>query len=140
MMAVSFLSAGSGVSETMDWKQYDDGIRTAAAQGKKIFLHFRTDWCKYCALMDQQTFGNPLVIKFLSKHFIAVKIDGDKEKEVAKEYKVKGYPDNRFLDSKGKEAYRLPGFVEPDAFLFFLEYIQSDSYKTMDPMQYYKSR
>jgi|JFJP01.1.fsa_nt_gi thioredoxin 1 len=132
--------SGPAICETINWKQYDDGMRLAVNQGKKIFLHFRTDWCKYCGQMDRETFGNPAVVKFLSKHFVAVKVDGDREKAVGKDYKVTGYPDNRFLDSKGKEVHRLPGFVEPEAFLFFLEYIQSDSYKTMDPMQYYKSR
>ena len=29
----------------------------------------------------------------------------------------------------------LSGFVDPTTFLFFLEYIQTDYYKTMDPMQ-----
>ena len=138
--AAFFLISSPVICDTINWKPYDEGMRLARNQGKKTFLHFRTDWCRYCTQMDKETFSNPFVIKFLSDHFVAVKVDGDREQAVGKDYKVKGYPDNRFLDGKGEEVYGLPGFVEPQAFLFFLEYIQTDSYKTMDPMQYYKSR
>jgi thioredoxin-related protein len=140
-MAVLFFWISDPIAcKTIDWKSYDEGMHQAENQDKKIFLHFRTDWCRYCTQMDQGTFSDPLVIAFLSEHFIAVKVDGDREKEAVKQHHVSGYPDNRFLDEKGREVYRLPGFVEPDVFLFFLEYIQTGSYQTMDPMQYYKSR
>nr|NJM04745.1 DUF255 domain-containing protein [Desulfobacula sp.] len=140
MAALFFWTGHFAVCQTLDWKPYDEGMRQAESQGKKIFLHFRTDWCRYCAQMDQETFSHPLVIRFLSEHFIAVKVDGDREKGRAGEHHVTGYPDSRFLDERGREVYRLPGFVDPEVFLFFLEYIQTGSYKTMDPMQYYKSR
>lgn len=140
MAVLFFWISNPAVCKTIDWKSYDEAMVRAGNQGKKIFLHFRTDWCKYCAQMDQETFSHPLVVSFLSEHFIAVKVDGDREKEAVKQHHVSGYPDNRFLDAEGREVYRLPGFVEPEVFLFFLEYIQTGSYQTMDPMQYYKSR
>ncbi|MDA8135463.1 MAG: thioredoxin family protein [Desulfobacteraceae bacterium] len=140
MAVLFFWISSSAVCKTIDWKSYDEALGREGTQGKKIFLHFRTDWCRYCTQMDQETFGHPLVVSFLSEHFIAVKVDGDREKEAVKQHQVSGYPDNRFLDEKGREVYRLPGFVEPEVFLFFLEYIQTGSYQTMDPMQFYKSR
>lgn len=139
IVAFVFLS-GSGICETIDWRQYHDGIRIAKKENKKVFLHFRTAWCRYCAQMEAVTFKDLSVVRFLNTYFVSIKVDGDKETSIVKSYKVPGYPDNRFLDEKAKAVYRLPGFSEPVAFLFFLEYIQTDSYKTMDPMQYYKSR
>ena len=129
-----------GMCETIDWKQYNEGIQLAKKQNKKLFLHFRTDWCRYCAKMERATFKDNSVVQFLNEHFVSIKVDGDKQKPVVQLYKVKGYPDSRFIDENRKEAFRIPGFVDPAAFLFFLEYIQTDNYKTMDPMQYYKSR
>ncbi|NOX33661.1 MAG: DUF255 domain-containing protein [Deltaproteobacteria bacterium] len=129
-----------GICETIDWKQYNEGIRLAKKENKKVFLHFRTGWCGYCKQMELITFKDNSVVRFLNEHFVSIKVDGDKEKSFVKAYKVKGYPDNRWLDEKIKEAYRLPGFVGPETFLFFLEYIQTDSYKTMDPIKYYRSR
>ncbi len=105
-----------------------------------VFLHFRTNWCRYCAKMDQSTFKDKAVIQFLNEHFVSIKVDGDKEKNIVTAYKVPGFPDSRFLDAKGQEIHRLPGFIEPVTFHFFLEYIQTDNYLTMDPMQYYRIR
>lgn len=140
VVLVCWCLAGTGSCQSIDWKQYDNGIRLAQKEDKKIFLHFRTDWCRYCAQMEQSTFKDSSVAAFLNKHFVSIKVDGDKETAIVKAYKVSGYPDSRFLDEKEKEIHRLPGLIEPMMLLFFLEYIQTDSYKTMDPMQYHKSK
>ncbi len=140
MIAALIMIPGTGFCETIDWKQYNEGMSLAKKTNKKVFLHFRADWCGYCKKMDQTTFQDSLVIEFLNKYFVSIKVDGDKEKSLAKKYKVTGYPDNRLFDEKREQAYKLPGYVDQLAFIFFLEYIQTDSYKTMDPMEYYKTK
>lgn len=129
-----------GICETIDWKKYNEGIRLAQKEKKKVFIFFQTDWCGYCAKMEQTTFQDTSVSGFLNEHFVSIKVNGDKEPSLVNDYKVGGYPDNRFLDEKRKAAFRVPGFVDAATFLFFLEYIQTDNYKTMDPMEYYKTR
>ncbi len=136
----SLLFAQIGVCESINWNAYDEGIRKAKLENKKVFLHFRTDWCGYCNQMDNTTFKDQNVIQFLNAHYVSIKVDGDREKKIGKAYKVTGYPDNRFLDEERKQVHRLPGYLEPNPFLFFLEYVESGSYKTMDPMEYYKTR
>lgn len=140
MIFAFVLMPGAGICEDIEWKKYSEGIRIARQESKKVFLHFRTDWCGYCRQMERFTFHDEKVVRFLNEHFVSIKVDGDAEKMYVKAHKVTGYPDNRFLDEQRKEVHRLPGFVDSSAFLFFLEYIKTDSYKTMDPMQYYKSR
>ncbi len=140
LIVVFLLVPAHAFCGTITWTPYNEGLRLAERQNKKVFLHFRTDWCGYCKQMEQYTFKDDQVIAFLNTHFISIKVDGDIEKQVTNKYNVKSYPDSRFLDENKKDVYRLPGFIDPLMFLFFLEYIQTDSYKTMDPMQYYKSR
>jgi thioredoxin-related protein len=140
MVLFCLLTMGSGIGETIDWKKFSEGARLAKKENKKVFLHFRTDWCGYCLKMEETTFKNDSVVRFLNEHFISIKVDGDRQVPIVKEYKVAGFPDNRFLDEQMNAAYRLPGFIEPATFSFFLEYIQTGHYKTMDPMQYYKTR
>jgi len=132
--------AQTGICEKINWNTYDEGIQQAASDNKKVFLHFRADWCGYCKLMEQTTFKDQGIIRFLNTHYISIKIDGDVDKKIGKAYKVTGYPDNRFLDEERKQVHRLPGYLDPGRFMFFLEYVESGSYKTMDPMEYYKSR
>jgi thioredoxin-related protein len=140
MIVVFIMIPGIGFCETIDWKQYNEGMSLAKKENKKVFLHFRTDWCGYCKKMNQTTFQDSSVIELLNKYFVSIKVDGDRQKSIVKEYKVTGYPDSRLFDEKGKQVHKLPGYVDQLAFLFFLEYIQTDSYKTMDPMEYYKTK
>lgn len=132
-----------GISQTtdptIDWKPYKQGILLAQKQNKKVFLHFRADWCVYCDQMEQTSFKELSVVEFLNRNFISIKVDGDRERSIARAYRVKGYPDTRFLDGK-TEIFRLPGFIDPMTLFFFLEYIHTDSYTTMDPLEYYKTR
>ncbi len=130
----------SGLSQSINWKSYADGILLSKQKNKKVFLHFMTDWCGYCKKMDLLTFSDERVIQFLNDHFVSIKVDGDRETQIRDSYKVTGYPDNRFLGNNRKQINRLPGFIQQDSFLFYLEYIHTDSYKTMSPMEYYKSR
>jgi len=123
----------------IDWKKYDQGMALAKKQNKKIFLHFRTDWCAYCKKMEKTTFKKNTVIRFLNDHFISIKVDGDREKKITSDYRVKGFPDNWFMNEKRKIVLNLPGYLEPKALLFYLKYLHTDSYKTMTPTEYYKS-
>lgn len=134
------LSSTPALGQTIHWKTYAAGIREAKAENKKIFLHFMTQWCGYCKKMNQTTFADDEVVSYLNRHFVSIQVDGDKEKTLTGKYSVTGFPDNRFLDSDMNLAYRVPGFVDPLAFRFFMEYVKTDSYKTMDPMAYYRSR
>lgn len=134
------LSCTPALGQTINWKTYAAGIREAKAENKKIFLHFMTQWCGYCKKMNQTTFKDDEVISYLNRHFVSIQVDGDKEKSVTETHRVTGFPDNRFLDSDMTLAYRVPGFTDPLAFRFFMEYVNTDSYKTMDPMEYYRTR
>ncbi len=140
VFAASVLFGAPAMGQAINWKTYAAGIQEARTENKKIFLHFMTDWCGYCKKMNRTTFKDNKVIDFLNRHFVSIRVDGDKEKTVTGRHKVTGFPDNRFLGPDMKLAYRLPGFADPLAFKFFMEYVHTDAYKTMDPMEYYKSK
>ena len=140
ILLASGLLSTPAIGQTIHWKSYAAGVREAKAQDKKIFLHFMTQWCGYCKQMNRVTFQDDEVIEYLNRYFVSIKVDGDQEKDLAEKYKVTGFPDNRFLDSDMNQAYKLPGFADPMVFRFFMEYVQTDSYKTMDPMGYYRSK
>ncbi len=126
--------------QNIHWVDYEKGMVMAREQEKPVFLHFSAKWCGYCRKMERQTFQEKEVISDLNDHFISIKVDADAQQSLAREYKVSGLPDNRFLDKDGKLVYRVPGFMDPLAFGFFLEYIQTKAYKTMNPMTYYQSK
>ncbi len=139
VLILCFIAAPASGGQ-VDWKSYAAGIQQARAQHKKIFLHFTADWCGYCKRMDAITFKDAGVIDYLNKNFISIKVNGDKEKQVTQKHNVSGFPDNRFFDAKLKQAFRVPGFVDPMAFKFYMEYVSTDSYKDMTPQEYYRAK
>ena len=65
--------------------------------------------------MDQKTYPNTKVVD-LAQKLIPVKINTDKQPEVAKKYNISGIPVIIFVDDKGTEFHRIEGFHPPDDF------------------------
>ncbi len=49
----------------------------AARQGKLFFVHFTAQWCMPCRWMEEHTFTDPALARFVGEHYIAVKMDID---------------------------------------------------------------
>jgi thioredoxin-related protein len=122
----------------INWVSYEDGMKESAASGKLVVIDFHADWCKYCVKMDKETFTNKAVIKEMTDNFVCISVDTDKEKELQAEYGAKSLPTFWFLESDGKRINYLPGFADASVFLAVLQYLSSDSYKTVGFEDYMK--
>lgn len=133
IVLVLFLSGPlfSASAETIKWDSHETGIAKAKEKKKKIFLHFYADWCRYCKIMDQKTFTNKPVIDYLNKNFIAIKVNSDKEREIALKYKVRGVPANWFISEDNEVIGNRPGYITPEDMIVFLKFIKTESYKAM---------
>jgi thioredoxin-related protein len=127
-------SVSSG--ESVKWYSYDEGIRAGEKEGKKIFLSFYADWCTFCKKMEKETFKEPAVVKFLNRHFISVRVNTEKETEIARKHFVRGLPMTWFLEPDGEKISSLPGYIPPEMLIRILKFIQSDSYKEMTFQEY----
>jgi len=88
--------------------------------------------------MEAESFSHPEIIKFLTQHFIPVRVDVDKEKKIASAYYVRGIPTSWFLDPDGSKITNLPGYVDREMFLVILKYIASESYQKMTLKEFLK--
>ena len=120
------LSDTSASSKSIKWYSHDEGIAVGYAEGKKIYINFRADWCGYCKKMEQETFRNSGVISYLNKHFIPIMVDTVKEKKIAIKYGVKALPDNLFLFKNGDPIGRRKGYIAPTMFMKILKSIQEE--------------
>ncbi len=111
------------VSNELKWYSFDEGMDIGKSEGKKIFIHFWAEWCRYCRTMERKTFRNPLVLAYLKKNFISIKVDYDREKKLVSIFKVRGLPDNWFFSKDGKISQRQPGYIPLKKFLKLLENI-----------------
>ncbi len=118
------------------WKYDLYSAKRAAKQATKpVMIDFYTDWCGWCTKLDNETYDNSQV-QNLARKFICVKIDGDKQKNLVRQYRVTGYPAIFFLDNNGNVVKKIPGFVDANT----LTPIMKSVLKSIKPSVPVKSR
>ena len=68
---------------------------------KVILIDFVTTWCAPCKKMDKTTWKDKKVRAWLGEKTVALKIDAEKEKKLAKDYRVEMYPTIVLLKADG---------------------------------------
>jgi len=96
---------------------YDAGVAKAGAENKIVLIDFYADWCSWCKVLDQETYGNREVASYLNEKFVCIKVDADSNASLSKNYNVTGLPTIVFLSSSGKEVGRILGYVSSNLFL-----------------------
>jgi thioredoxin-related protein len=118
-------------SNEIQWQSYETGMKMIKEQNKKGFLHFYTDWCTYCKIMNKQTFVDPKIIDYLNNNFVSIRVNADKQKDVAKKYGVSRFPSTWFIAEDSTSLSNQPGFIQPDMLLDMLKFLYTDSFKEM---------
>lgn len=100
---------------------YDEALSKANAEQKLVLVDLYTDWCGWCKKMDRETFSDPRVGK-ATRGMVPIRVNAEKGGEdVARRYRVDGFPVVIFLDGKGREVQRIRGFVDADEMLKVVE-------------------
>lgn len=96
---------------------FDQALAEAKKTNKVVFIDFYTTWCGPCKMLDRITFKDENVIKLLREKSVAIKIDAEKERDLAARYGVASYPSLLAVKPDGSEIGRVLGFREPKQFL-----------------------
>ena len=96
--ALAGRAAGEYRPDSSTWPQNADGYAAALelsrAEGRPLFVYFRTDWCPYCREFEQQLLSSREVEDYL-RGLARVRINpeaGQRENQLADTYGVQGYP------------------------------------------------
>ncbi len=133
------------------WFTIEEVQQLTKKEPRKVYIDMYTDWCKWCKVMEQNTFTDARVIKMLNTKFYAVRFDAEGKEPVefqGKTYKfvpkgrngyhelaavlMKGklsYPTSVFLDDNLNLITPLPGYVDADKMAPILDFIGNDHYK-----------
>jgi thiol-disulfide isomerase/thioredoxin len=96
---------------------FEAASKQAGQTGKIVLVDFYTTWCGPCKLLDKNTWTDAAVIQLLEQKTVALRIDAEKETDLAKRYKIAAYPSVLLIKPDGAEIDRLVGYREPKAFM-----------------------
>lgn len=114
------VSPASGARAKMPGIQWETDLQRALTragrEGKQVVIDFYAEWCGFCKKMDQETYPDPGVISLVNQRSVAVRIDAERNPELAGKYGVAGFPTLLLVNSAGKEVGRLVGFMPAEDF------------------------
>ncbi len=102
--------------------EFHRDVAAARRTGKPerpVVIFFGAAWCGWCRKMAADTLIDPKVAA-IADQFNWVKIDVDKQPELAARYGVEGVPAIVVLDTQGRILGSRGGFIPPDKFVEFL--------------------
>ena len=121
---------------SLTWLSIDEASKLKNQDGKFYFVDVYTSWCKWCKVMDQQTFTDETVIKLLDEQFHVIKFNAEQTDIVnwnGTEYLYKAggrrgihtlaiellngrlsYPSFVVLDKDRKPIKTIVGYKKPD--------------------------
>ena len=146
------VNAQTPTSEKIKWISFEEAVKLNETTPKKIFIDVYTDWCGWCKKMDQTTFIDPEVVKYINDNFHAVKFDAEQSESIefmgytfvnenpngprkgthqlaaALLQGKMSYPSYVFMNEKNQIITVLPGYVEAKNLIPILEYFGSNAY------------
>lgn len=94
----------------------------ASQEGKLYFVDFTAKWCMPCRWMDQTTFSDPKLAKYVKENYLAVKVDIDDFDGFAykEQYNVKMLPTIIIFNAKGEIVDRYSESLPPSRLIEIL--------------------
>ena len=94
---------------------YQEGLQTAKAVHKDVYLFIGADKCRFCRKFKERTLSDTAVMAKLHKSFVLVYLSRDRH-AIPDKFERFGAPRHYFLDSDGKILDADAGYLDPDAF------------------------
>ena len=100
----------------------DEAKIQASQTGLMYFVHFSADWCMPCQWMEQHTFRDEKLAKYLKSNYIPVKLDVDNPtgEKIKRQYAVKRLPTLLIFSTQGRLIGRFEESMEADQLLKIL--------------------
>jgi thiol:disulfide interchange protein len=125
------VAAVSVRAEAVKWESdYDKAVAAAKKDSKLVLVDVYTDWCGWCKKLDRDVYADAKVIERLSKNFVAVKINPEKNSraaQLAHQFGTHGYPHIVFVNGDGKKIGEIGGYVSAGVFLQRLDKATSNA-------------
>ena len=136
VLLVCIFSFSKIYSQGILWKSFTpQTLELAKKEKKPILLHLAANWCHWCHVMEEKTYQNPKVVKYLNQYFITCTEDHDKRPDLANRYRDYGWPATIIFSADGKELFKQAGYIEANEFLNILQSIRAGKISTLSSQE-----
>ena len=117
-VAVLFLcglatAAGPGDRTKIAWHtDLKAAHKIAVREQKPMLIVFGAEWCVYCKKLEAETLGNPVMASYVRSEFIPLRLDFDRDAEIADILEVKSLPCTVVLSPEADLLGRIDGYVK----------------------------
>ena len=141
------------VPSAIEWVRFEDLAARQAKEPRKVFIDVYTDWCGWCKKMDAQSLTHPVIVKYMSSKFYAVKFNAETKDTIRfnghtytstnpsaprSTHQLAlsllnnklGYPTTVYLDEDLKMLGPLQGYLDPKTMEAVLHFYWDEAYKT----------
>lgn len=106
---------------TIEWNtDFNSALTAAQKSNKLVFVDFYADWCKYCQELDENTYPDHGIQQRFAQKYVTVKVNVDKNPDLASKYKIYGLPTLVIMDANGNEIKRVEGYQTPSELISIL--------------------
>ncbi len=140
--SLSLTPAGADPPEGYPFVSYDEGLRRAQAEGKRVFLYFGRYGCGWCEKVNRETFSAPELQALFIRHYVLVYVDAESgerlqlpsgeritEMELGARLNVFATPVFVYLEPDGELILRAPGFKTVKDFREFHRFVDEGHYR-----------
>ncbi len=114
--------AAPGRGSAISWgNDLHEALRQASQSGQPVLVHFYTDNCVPCKMLEAKAFKNAELGEAMTRSVIPVKINYDQHRDIAQRYQVTRFPTDLFLHPNGEELYRTVSPQEPADYVKLLD-------------------
>jgi hypothetical protein len=98
----------------VDWYPWgDEAFAKARATGKPVFLSVGYSTCHWCHVMEEESFEDEEIARYLNEHFVAIKVDREERPDVDAVYMT------AVLSFTGNGGWPMSLWLTPDREPFF---------------------
>jgi uncharacterized protein len=120
ILALSFTTAAPAAPiDNADgfWSEWNDAtFARAARENKFVIMSLQSWWCRWCHVMNQETWSNAETRGILKDKFIPVYVDQDSRPDISQRYERWGWPATIIFAPDGTEIVKLRGYYSPQFF------------------------
>src|SRR5437588_2973591 len=104
----------SAMHQPIQWHEWGpEAFASAQRENKPMLLDIGAVWCRWCHVMDRESYDDPEVAAIVNREFIAVKVDRDERPDIDSRYQAAvqavsgqgGWPLTVFLTPEGKPFF-----------------------------------